>query len=130
MTEFCESLKCRHRLFSDYFGDDPPDCQNRCDVCKNKDLATKHLEQFQQLGCKSKLKGFIDYDADPIDPNIYGGGRKGMQDAYEAYQNDDDNSNDNSSANEARRKKEDKDFIAKQFALRKLQAAKDLEMEQ
>lgn len=127
MTEFCESLKCRHRLFSDYFGDDPPDCQNRCDVCKNKEVAAKHLEQFQQLSCKSKLKGFIDYDADQIDHDIYGGGRKGMQETYEAYQNDD--SNGSSSSNDARRKKDDKDFIAKQFALRKLQAAKDMEME-
>uniref|UniRef100_A0A336LL22 ATP-dependent DNA helicase n=1 Tax=Culicoides sonorensis TaxID=179676 RepID=A0A336LL22_CULSO len=127
MTEFCESLKCRHRLFSDYFGDDPPDCADRCDVCKNKEKAAKNLEQFEQLSCKSKLKGFIDYDADPISSDFYGGGRKGMEEIYKAYQ--DEESNGSNSSNEARRKKEDKDFIQKQFALRKLQAAKDMEME-
>ncbi|XP_063707949.1 ATP-dependent DNA helicase Q5-like isoform X2 [Culicoides brevitarsis] len=129
MTQFCESLKCRHRLFSDYFGDEPPDCNDRCDVCKNKESASKILEQFLQLGCNSKLKGFIDFDAEPINNDMYGGGRRGMQSEYEAYQNGEDGDEDRAGNQEARRKKEDKDFIAKQFALRKLQAAKDMEME-
>ncbi|XP_060858504.1 ATP-dependent DNA helicase Q5-like isoform X1 [Metopolophium dirhodum] len=33
MKDFCEGLKCRHRFFSEYFGDERMECIDKCDVC-------------------------------------------------------------------------------------------------
>ncbi|KAL5237850.1 hypothetical protein ACI65C_005260 [Semiaphis heraclei] len=34
MKDFCEGLKCRHKFFSEYFGDEKMECQcNKCDIC-------------------------------------------------------------------------------------------------
>lgn len=35
MCKYCETIACRHKVFSDYFQDAAPACINRCDVCKN-----------------------------------------------------------------------------------------------
>lgn len=42
MIMYCESATCRHGVLSRYFGDNPPDCVDRCDTCRNKgDVETK-----------------------------------------------------------------------------------------
>ncbi|XP_022173123.1 ATP-dependent DNA helicase Q5-like isoform X2 [Myzus persicae] len=33
MKDYCEGLKCRHRVFSDYFGDETMKCIDKCDIC-------------------------------------------------------------------------------------------------
>ncbi|XP_060844816.1 ATP-dependent DNA helicase Q5-like [Rhopalosiphum padi] len=33
MKDYCEGLKCRHRLISDYFGDGKMECIDSCDIC-------------------------------------------------------------------------------------------------
>lgn len=71
MVTYCESIRCRHRLFSDYFGDEPPKCVDKCDVCKYPIEAAKSLETFQQLEVSTKMKGFVGFDDDPSD--LYGG---------------------------------------------------------
>lgn len=49
MGEYCETIACRHKLFSNYFGDVPLPCKNRCDVCKNPKEAQDALDNFLQL---------------------------------------------------------------------------------
>uniref|UniRef100_A0A2S2PSC6 DNA 3'-5' helicase n=1 Tax=Schizaphis graminum TaxID=13262 RepID=A0A2S2PSC6_SCHGA len=33
MKDYCEGLKCRHRLIADYFGDEKMKCIDSCDIC-------------------------------------------------------------------------------------------------
>lgn len=48
------SLRCRHAVFSKYFGDSPPPCKNRCDVCKNKDEVRARILQFEMCQTRSR----------------------------------------------------------------------------
>ncbi|XP_058446184.1 uncharacterized protein LOC131427213 [Malaya genurostris] len=121
IVDYCESARCRHRLFSDFFGDDPPDCVNMCDVCNDPKKVEKAIETFQKLSVSGKLKTIVGYDDNFAD--LYEGGRQGMADKY---QDDDDDENDNE--REKRAKQESDLLIQKQFALRKASAAKELEM--
>ncbi|XP_049285018.1 ATP-dependent DNA helicase Q5 isoform X2 [Anopheles funestus] len=122
MVEFCESARCRHRLFTDYFGDDPPDCRNMCDVCTNPKKVQKAIDYFQQLAYTGKLKTMTAYDDDPSD--LYGGGRKGYENDY--Y---DGCSSGYSDGREKRKQSESALLIQKQFLLRKAAAAKDMSMQ-
>lgn len=121
IVQYCESANCRHRLFSDFFGDDPPDCNNMCDVCSNPKKVEKAIETFQKLSVSGKLKTIIGFDDDCSD--LYEGGRKGYEDAYMAEEGEDDEG-----LREQRAKRESELVIQKQFALRKASAAKELEM--
>jgi ATP-dependent DNA helicase Q5 len=90
-------------------------------VCKDPKEAAKGLENFQRLAVNNKLKTVVGYDNyDPSD--FYEGGRQGQQTETDYYQDVSDDT-DNESRSE-QTKKQDKDFIQKQFALRKAQAAK------
>lgn len=121
IVEYCESAYCRHRLFSDFFGDDPPQCNNMCDVCCNPKKVEKAIETFQQLSVAGKLKTMIGYNDDCSD--LYEGGRKGIENDYAE---DDEAGSDG--ARDKRVKRESELLIQKQFALRKASAAKDLDM--
>lgn len=122
IIEYCETARCRHRLFSDFFGDDPPDCKNMCDVCKNPKKVEKTIETFQQLSVAGKLKTKIEYDDNFAD--LYEGGRKGLED--NAYDEEGEGGSDGS--REKRAQQETESLIQKQFALRRAAAAKDLDM--
>ncbi|XP_028049246.1 ATP-dependent DNA helicase Q5 isoform X2 [Monomorium pharaonis] len=50
---YCLEAKCRHAVFSKYFGDSPPLCKNRCDVCKNKDEVQTRITQFEMCQTRS-----------------------------------------------------------------------------
>ncbi|KXJ76224.1 hypothetical protein RP20_CCG010116 [Aedes albopictus] len=121
IVQYCESANCRHRLFSDFFGDDPPDCNKMCDVCSNPKKVEKAIETFQKLSVSGKLKTIVGFDDDCSD--LYEGGRKGFEDAYMAEQAEDEGG-----LREERAKRESELLIQKQFALRKASAAKELEM--
>ncbi|XP_049548632.1 uncharacterized protein LOC125959752 isoform X1 [Anopheles darlingi] len=123
MIEFCETVRCRHRLFSDFFGDDPPECRNMCDVCASPKKVEKALEMFQQFAFTGKLKTMTSYDDDPSD--LYGGGRKG----YEIDYYDGGSSSNYSEGREKRKQVESALLIQKQFALRRAAAAKDMSMQ-
>lgn len=41
-------------MFSKYFGDSPPPCKNKCDVCKNKDEVRAKIAQFEMCQTRSK----------------------------------------------------------------------------
>ncbi|XP_053692943.1 uncharacterized protein LOC128741277 [Sabethes cyaneus] len=121
IVDYCESARCRHRLFSDFFGDDPPECIDMCDVCSNPKKVEKAIETFQQLSVSGKLKTKIGFDDNFED--LYEGGRKGFENDY----NENDEAGD-SDDREKRAKQESELLIQKQFALRKAAAAKDLDM--
>ncbi|XP_055550921.1 uncharacterized protein LOC129733251 [Wyeomyia smithii] len=121
IVEYCETPRCRHRLFSDFFGDDPPECINMCDVCTNPKKVESAIETFQQLSVSGKLKTKIGFDDNFED--LYEGGRKGLKNDC-----DENDETEDIGARETRAKKETELLIQKQFALRKAAAAKDLEM--
>uniref|UniRef100_A0A1Q3G0Y1 ATP-dependent DNA helicase Q5 n=1 Tax=Culex tarsalis TaxID=7177 RepID=A0A1Q3G0Y1_CULTA len=123
IVNFCESANCRHKLFSDFFGDDPPDCNGMCDVCTDPKKVERAIETFQQLSVSGKLKTIVGYDDDVSD--LYGGGRKGYEKDY-GIGNDDEEGD--GEAREKRAKRETELLIQKQFALRKASAAKELDM--
>ncbi|XP_065359615.1 ATP-dependent DNA helicase Q5 [Calliphora vicina] len=132
IVSFCEMMQCRHKLFSNYFGDPTPECVDKCDVCKNPKKMEKALQTFQRLCMDAAFKTGISLE-DSAD--LYEGGRAGIKRAAAEYTNNDDNSDDESGevshdqlAKKAKR--ETADFIRKQFQLRKcLDAAKELEQE-
>lgn len=66
---YCETVKCRHNLFSNYFGDKPPECKKMCDVCKDPTAANKALDIFNKLQM-----------------NFYTGGRISVQDGSDLYE--------------------------------------------
>lgn len=50
VVQHCESVTCRHMLFSNYFGDKKkPKCEGLCDVCRNPKKAAQALETFHKL---------------------------------------------------------------------------------
>ncbi|XP_066602735.1 ATP-dependent DNA helicase Q5-like isoform X2 [Prorops nasuta] len=49
---YCLETKCRHGVFSKYFGDSPPSCKDRCDVCKNKETVQLRISEFEM--CQTK----------------------------------------------------------------------------
>ncbi|KAM0733685.1 ATP-dependent DNA helicase Q5 [Formica fusca] len=51
---YCLEAKCRHAIFSKYFGDSPPLCRNRCDICKNKDEVRARIAQFEMYQSTTK----------------------------------------------------------------------------
>ncbi|XP_005178786.2 ATP-dependent DNA helicase Q5 [Musca domestica] len=129
IVSFCEMMQCRHKLFSDYFGDPTPECEDRCDVCKNPKKMEKALLTFQRLCMDSVFKTGISLE-DSSD--LYEGGRAAIKRAADDYEDDDsEGSGGVSHAKLAKKaKKETEDFIRKQFQLRKcLDAARELEQE-
>lgn len=68
ILDYCQSMRCRHTLFTKHFGDAPPSKCTMCDVCTNKKQAEKNLEGYQKLTAQAAFHGFIEKpDKDPID---------------------------------------------------------------
>ncbi|KAK3920854.1 ATP-dependent DNA helicase Q5 [Frankliniella fusca] len=114
IINYCQEAKCRHSVFADYFGDDPPACKTLkvCDVCHDKNSVEKMIEEFiSNLGSKLTFSVMGDDSSD-----LYGGGRSGGKSENTYY--DDDNSGDDSHLKE-REKKAMNSLIQKQFALRR-----------
>lgn len=157
LVDHCESNKCRHLLFSQYFGDQAPDCKKRslCDVCKDPKKAELKLETFHKLA-NSSFASKMDVDFDISDlyegkPNcrklslpllylipkntyITKGGRNAVHEAeasYGAY-NEDDYGESSSSKRDTKAKKETTNLIQKEFERRKqkIELAKKLEQTQ
>ncbi|XP_023171385.2 ATP-dependent DNA helicase Q5 isoform X1 [Drosophila hydei] len=129
IVNFCEQIRCRHKLFADYFGDPSPACTAQCDVCKRPKQAEKALETFQKLCMDATFKSDISLQ-DCSD--LYEGGRAGSKRAAQDYASaDSDQESEQSHAAQAKRmKKETENFIREQFKLRKqLSSARQLEQE-
>ncbi|XP_032672790.1 ATP-dependent DNA helicase Q5-like [Odontomachus brunneus] len=101
---YCLETKCRHAVFSKYFGDSPPLCKNKCDVCKNKDEVQARISQFEM--CQSRS-------------------RKSRGNLGSIMRTDKDDEDDASFEKESREKiiaaekQEAKELIMQQFALRR-----------
>lgn len=54
-VSYCLEAKCRHAVFSKYFGDNPPQCKDRCDVCKDKDIVQTRISQFEMSQTRSRI---------------------------------------------------------------------------
>ncbi|XP_067612820.1 uncharacterized protein RecQ5 [Eurosta solidaginis] len=128
IVSFCESLRCRHRLFSDYFGDPPPDCKNQCDVCKHPKKIEKALEMFHKLVMDARFKSHVSLEDNA---DLYEGGRAAIKRLNDEANNESDGETSASYEKMAKRaKRETEDFIRKQFQLRKqLSAAREVEKE-
>lgn len=138
LVAHCESLRCRHLLFSHYFGDQAPDCKKRklCDVCKDPKMAEKTLETFHRLAMNSFSRKIMN-NADFDDSDLYEGGRNAVREAEASYGGggggDDDDADDfGSTKRDAKAKKETTNLIQKEFERRKqkIELAKKLEQTQ
>ncbi|KYB27113.1 ATP-dependent DNA helicase Q5 [Tribolium castaneum] len=112
MVEFCENSDyCRHKLFSDHFGEPPPKCINKCDYCTDKKAVKKMVEEFHVRNIEYNTVGLSVQSEDYSD--LYGGGRKGMEDFYANETGSD------SGEREIKARNESNQLIQKQFALRR-----------
>ena len=48
MVKYCEEVSCRHGIFSKFFGDSPPECGTRCDVCRDRRSVETSVDQFKR----------------------------------------------------------------------------------
>lgn len=128
ITDHFGSLECRHKFFTNFFGDQPPNCVNKCDVCRNKKQCEKNVEMFMQLSNNSSLGTYNRMpDLDPTD--LYEGGRGDdfKKGSFEDYDEGGDSSGGFRKASEFGQT--DRSIIDKQFALRKAQAAEAMSMQ-
>ncbi|KAJ8297587.1 hypothetical protein KUTeg_024118 [Tegillarca granosa] len=82
LVKFCEEAKCRHWVITMFFGDDKPDCNGACDVCKDIKKVEKSLDELQRgsySNWKSKGAGGAIYNDTGDDGDMYGGGRRGAK---------------------------------------------------
>lgn len=61
--------RCRHEFFADYFGDDKPQCIDKCDICSNKETVKLDLDIFM-YGINT-----INNRSTVVSSDLYGGGR-------------------------------------------------------
>ncbi|XP_044763142.1 ATP-dependent DNA helicase Q5 [Coccinella septempunctata] len=118
VVEFCENADdCRHNLFNRHFGEPVKKCLNNCDICVDKKGVAERAEHFH---IKSIQYNSVMSKADDGDyGDLYGGGRKGINDDYNDYLKDDDDEDGSREQLDKQAKKETADFIRKQFELRK-----------
>ncbi|XP_011312254.1 ATP-dependent DNA helicase Q5 isoform X2 [Fopius arisanus] len=105
MVAYCLEPKCRHTVFSKYFADRPPQCKKRCDVCidqlliKNRIADFKRSQSLKPQPNISPLEGIVlpKYDNQEVEE-----GKTLSREQLRAME-----------------KKESKDLIVQQFALRR-----------
>ncbi|XP_077296095.1 recQ5 helicase isoform X2 [Arctopsyche grandis] len=123
MVNYCETVKCRHRTFSEYFGDDPPPCTKNCDACKSPKAAEAALDTYFKHSMNVQMKrGFISTGVG--DEDLYGGGRNGI--AKESY-NDSEEGDDTERS--SRVKSETTSLIMKELAARRGSVSKQIKSE-
>ncbi|XP_068632570.1 ATP-dependent DNA helicase Q5-like isoform X2 [Battus philenor] len=117
MVKYCEEVKCRHKRFAEYFGEEAPRCAGRCDVCADERAVRRALEQHQRRAMSARLErgGFISHDHNDHH-DLYENGRAGLRD-MESYYNDDSGESDGDG--NRRIAEETKSLIMKEFAERK-----------
>ncbi|KAM4663492.1 ATP-dependent DNA helicase Q5 [Discoglossus pictus] len=124
MVSFCEEMGCRHAVIASYFGDEKPQCNKACDICKNPRAVKKQIEHLQGLLMSGKSRTAIQQPSAhtgpfAYDPDLYEGGRKGYGFARD---NDDEDSGGHSGGHQEDhedRKRHWNSFYQKQMNLRK-----------
>ncbi|XP_012270976.1 ATP-dependent DNA helicase Q5 [Orussus abietinus] len=102
MVAYSLEVKCRHAVFSKYFGDSPPICKDKCDVCKDEQVVKNKIAEFEMCQVKARMpaKNFEGFGLEKFD--------------YDACDNEGSRDSDSQES-----KREEKEFILKQFALRR-----------
>ncbi|XP_050416131.1 ATP-dependent DNA helicase Q5 isoform X1 [Patella vulgata] len=121
LVEFCEKPKCRHWNFTDFFGDEKPDCKKMCDVCKYPKKVEQDLLNLATGGHAART-AIAKADGGAIDPELYGGGRRGVKkenDDYGGTGNDSDDERERKEKDDQREKAQRMALIKKQLKLRK-----------
>ncbi|XP_047125556.1 ATP-dependent DNA helicase Q5 isoform X1 [Hydra vulgaris] len=81
MVNYVQSISCRHEYIAKYFGDDIPQCNRSCDVCKNSEKATAQLNAFKDsINFTSTT---ISLKSSNKTNNLYGGGKNGIDTKYD-----------------------------------------------
>lgn len=81
--------RCRHLAFTQYFGDDKPDCKKSCDYCINRKVTEKRVEQWNVAVVRKEAYRFAPvaaFEDGFEDSSLYGGGRRGLK-RYSVCQN-------------------------------------------
>lgn len=125
ISEHCEGAQCRHKLFTDFFGDPAPKCDKMCDSCKDKKTLLKKIDEFEMVsnqGAFEKYNKIPDQDFS----DLYEGGKKNsaVSGSFEDYE--DGEYSGFQSAKDVLAKQQ-RDIIQKQFALRKANAAEAIQ---
>ncbi|XP_048515727.1 ATP-dependent DNA helicase Q5-like isoform X2 [Athalia rosae] len=109
MVAYCLEAKCRHAQFSKFFGDKPPACGNRCDCCENKKGVQNRIEEFRSIKFENKTS---------IESSVADGVALPKYDVLES-DTESDNSGPGFEAMKAQEKREAKELLTQQFALRR-----------
>lgn len=106
MVSYCLEPKCRHNIFSKYFGNSPPLCKDRCDACKDEQAIKDRIASFEtsQSQKSQKHRSVLEGIVMP---------------RFENYDGDGDGKGISREQLLSIEKKEAKDLIDKQFALRR-----------
>ncbi|XP_050532250.1 ATP-dependent DNA helicase Q5-like [Daktulosphaira vitifoliae] len=83
MIQYCETIKCRHEFFADYFGDEKPKCIDRCDVCYNEKTVKLDLDTFM-YGTNNHLHSLASNEQ-LINGDFYEGGRQAIKENNQNY---------------------------------------------
>ena len=116
MVKYCETVSCRHGVFSKYFGDKQPLCEGRCDVCKDRGGVERRISKLQS--CGSRRLGFNSKALSVDGGELYGDGRRGMKREADGYGGEDEEG-DGGRSREKQAKLDRENIIRKQFQLRK-----------
>ena len=120
MVKYCESVSCRHALFSRHFGDTPPVCKDRCDACSDRKAAEAKLESFSISMDTRLAKGFRTVSKlDSDSSEMYGEGRRGQKREADSYFGEDYEGGDGGKSREKAAKEERENAIKRQFKMRK-----------
>ncbi|KAJ8730789.1 hypothetical protein PYW08_002202 [Mythimna loreyi] len=119
MVNYCQTIKCRHKVFAEYFGEEVPKCDGRCDVCTDERSVRRALEQHQRRAGSAQLRsGGLVVHQDSSD--LYGEGRQGQKKESESYYGGGDDSGESDGESNRRRiAQETKSLIMQEFANRK-----------
>ncbi|CAG9578744.1 unnamed protein product [Danaus chrysippus] len=116
MVKYCEEVRCRHKTFADFFGEEVPQCITRCDACTDERAVRRALDQHTRRAMNASLgnTGFDNNDSS----HLYGEGRHGQKKEAESYYGDGSGDSDSDSSRR-RVAEETKSLILKEFAARK-----------
>ncbi|CAD0199833.1 unnamed protein product [Chrysodeixis includens] len=122
MVKYCEGIKCRHKVFAEYFGEEVPKCGGRCDVCADERNVRRALDQHQRRAASAQLRsGGLVVNQDSSD--LYGEGRHGQKKEAESYYGGGggggDSGDSDGESNRRRIAQETKSLIMQEFANRK-----------
>ncbi|KAM7532803.1 hypothetical protein Aperf_G00000129040 [Anoplocephala perfoliata] len=84
MINYVETVKCRHAQFAAYFGDDPPLCVDRCDVCATPTKVTQQLSGYKRL-IYGNMVGEGNSIQEPLDTDLYRARPRRKGEGWEDY---------------------------------------------